>query len=86
MIARIQVIITMSGEVQAETLLLAIAPENQTMPSEGNISTEIVNNKVITSLTGELSIARFITSSLSFAKASVSMCACVSIIRILFSV
>ena len=60
MIVKIEAMITMSGEVQAETLLLAIAPENQTMPPEGSISTKIVDNKVITLLTGDLSIARFI--------------------------
>lgn len=71
MIVKIQAIISMSGEVQAETLLLAIAPENKTMPSGGIISTEIVDNKVITSLTGELSIARFINTVDDVLKAAI---------------
>ena len=71
MIVKIQSTITMTGEVPSKTLLLAIAPENQTMPSEGKIVTEIVDNSVVTSLSGQLSIARFISTVDDVLKAAI---------------
>ncbi len=71
MIVKIHTRIAMSGEVPSKTLLLAIAPENQTMPSEGEINTEIVDDEVITTLTGNLSIARFINTVDDVLKAAI---------------
>ena len=71
MIFEINTTITMSGEVEPRTLFLAIAPENQTMPSGGYISTEIVDSRVVTTLTGELSLARFINTVDDVLKAAI---------------
>ena len=55
------VIMEMEGEVATDILEVAISPENITMP-EGVVETFVENDKVITTIKGEMGIGRLINT------------------------
>ncbi|MHA2248733.1 MAG: KEOPS complex subunit Pcc1 [Candidatus Kariarchaeaceae archaeon] len=55
----IEATICLSEDIDPNTLLLAISPENETMP-DGLVRTKIVEKKVITTVSGYMTIGRLI--------------------------
>ena len=56
---KIEATITLNEDIDPNTLLLAISPENATMP-EGLVHTKIVEKEVITTISGHMTIGRLI--------------------------